>query len=659
MYIRVKTTPNSPRKSIQIVESIRDGGKVKQKIVRYVGIAHDEREEKQLKDYGETLIVKIVGEREQNSPQLSLFPHASEEEVLSHLKIKAGRPKRKNIEDILPPSQVTLDDIVEKERIVEGVHDIAGTLFDEMYAGLFKGKRTYNLLRDVVLCRLVYPSSKRNISHKLTEHFGKDHSVEMIYWMMDKLFPKIDAVKKRTFEKTQELFPEKIDLLLFDVTTLYFESTNVDELRNFGYSKDHRFNTTQVVLALATNQNGLPIGYELFEGNRAEVTTLVAAIESWKKLFCIDSVCFIGDRAMFSRQNIQLLEEKKYQYIIAAKLKTLSDTLQEKLFEEECYQPRQIGDNLGWVANFPHTLCHCSLLMLPEIPEKERIEGILGEALYAYAFIGNRFYYLNRPEKTCIDLLVSEGKIQELKKTFKVSAKQLSLELITHIKKELKEKDLNNIYQMTSHCPGSRLIVSYKSSRAHKDQKDRQQILNKVKKIIGEGGNPNKLITNTGVKKFITQDENASIHLDENKVDAASQWDGLHGIITNIMDDSPESCILRYARLWVIEESFRINKHTLKMRPIYHWAPNRIHAHIAICYMAFSVLRHLQYRVNLTQKISIDEILNELLNVQASIYTHKTTKDQYRVPGRYSNNARKIYKAFNIERSLDATIHIS
>src|SRR5205085_2987712 len=143
-----------------------------------------------------------------------------------------------------------------------------------------------------------------------------------------------------------------------------------------------------------------------------------------------------------------------------------------------------------------------------------------------------------------------------------------------------------------------------------------------VEKIIGKKGNPNKLIANAGVKKFVTKDEKAAVSLDENKIAQDAQWDGLHGVITNISEDSPASIIARYAQLYVIEESFRINKHTLQMRPIFHWKPERIHAHIAICYMTFSVLRHLQYRVNLTQKISIDTILDELLNVQASIHVH-------------------------------------
>ena len=559
MYIRINKTPNSPRKSVQIVESIRQGDKVRQKIVRYVGIATDDAEEQKLRDLANEIIVKITAQREKEAAQKSLF-HTLESEISDHKKNKIGRPVRKKIEDILPPSQVTLDDIIEEKRITEGVHDIAGTMFDEMYHSLFKTNRTYHLLRDVVLSRLVYPASKKRTQEKLSQHFDKQHSLDMIYRMMDKLFPKIDQIKQNTFEKTKSLFPEKVDLILFDVTTLYFESIEVDELRNYGYSKDHRFNTTQVVLALATNQDGLPIGYELFEGNKAEVSTLAAAIESWRKLFKIDSVCFVGDRAMFSKKNIELLESLKYHYIIAAKLKSLPNTLKTEILNEEHYQPTILNNEFAWMGEFE--------------------------------------------------------------------------------------------YQ------GQRLITSYKSRRAIKDLKDRQRVLDKVKKTIGKQSNPKKLITNQGVKKLVTVNNDATVSLDKNKIEDAAQWDGLHGIITNIKNDSPQSLILRYARLWIIEESFRINKYTLEMRPIFHWAPTRIHAHIAICYMTFSVLRHLQYRINLTQKISIDNILDELLNVQATIFIHKKTKDRYRVPGSYSNNARKIYKVFDLERSLDAIVYL-
>jgi transposase len=265
---------------------------------------------------------------------------------------------------------------------------------------------------------------------------------------------------------------------------------------------------------------------------------------------------------------------------------------------------------------------------------------------------------LNKSAGTSIKIEISSEQLDELKKALKVRASALKLEVNQCLKKKLSEKQLNKIISITGHVQSGRLIVSYKSKRAQKDQKDRQRVLDKVKKRIGKKANPNELITNQGVKQFVTRDKNASISLDENKIAAAAEWDGLHGIFTNIQEDSPQLLLARYARLWIIEESFRLNKYNLEMRPIFHWVPPRIHAHIAICYMSFSILRHLQYRVNLTQKISVNEILDELLNVQASIHIHKKTKDKYRLPGYFTNKARKIYKTFGIERSLDATVYL-
>lgn len=204
-----------------------------------------------------------------------------------------------------------------------------------------------------------------------------------------------------------------------------------------------------------------------------------------------------------------------------------------------------------------------------------------------------------------------------------------------------------------------RLIVSYKKRRALKDTADRKRVLEKIEKVIGKQGQTQKLITNQGVRKFTKTNPEAKTQVDEEKVSQDAMWDGLHGIITNIKGEKAEVLLGRYSRLWVIEESFRVNKNTLEMRPIYHWNPKRIHAHIAICYMTFALLRHLQYRLNLTQKISVETIIDELKRVQSSIYIHKQTGDLYRVPGRITNTARKIYKAFNLVRSSDATIYSS
>ena len=74
--------------------------------------------------------------------------------------------------------------------------------------------------------------------------------------------------------------------------------------------------------------------------------------------------------------------------------------------------------------------------------------------------------------------------------------------------------------------------------------------------------------------------------------------------------------------------------------------------------MAFAVLKYIQYKVEVTQiRFSIQDVLEVLSKVQATIFVHKITKDKYRIPSAMSNNARCIYKAFDIERSLDATIY--
>ena len=564
MFVRTKTTPNSPRKSVQVVENERDSktGKVKQRILRHVGIAFDEIEEEKLRQLALELIEKIELDRRKNPPQLQLFDSPIKEEFKDSIaRNTRGRKPKKRIEEILPITEVSLDMVLEEARIIDGVHEVVGHLYDFLGFRKLLGTSRYNeILRDLTLSRISQPKSKHATCKILRRYYDKEHDLDAIYRTMDQVYKRISNIKQAVFTSTSNLFSSNVDLLLFDVTTLHFESTDTDELREFGYSKNFRFNTTQVVLALATNADGLPIGYELFEGNKAEVSTLMDSIESWKKLFAIESVCFVGDRAMFSKHNISRLESLNYQYIIAAKLKALPAELKIQVLDEQHYKPTILNQELAWIGEFE--------------------------------------------------------------------------------------------YQ------GQRLISSYKSRRAMKDQQDRLRVLDKVQKVIGKRSNPKKLITNQGVKKFVSVNDDAMVTLDQNKIEDAAQWDGLHGIITNIRNDAPGSLIARYAKLWIIEESFRVNKHTLQMRPIFHWAPPRIHAHIAICYMTFSVLRHLQYRVNLTQKISIDTILDELMNVQASIYLHKKTKDRYRVPGSYSNNARKIYRAFECERSLDAKIHM-
>lgn len=552
MFIRVTSTPNSPRKSVKVVESIREGFKVKQVMLHHVGIASTEAEIAKLKQLGNEFIAHEQLKREQETGQLSFFEVETPKERLQLIEEakKRGRKPLTRLVDISEGEMVNIKDLVEEQRVIDGIHDIGGHVFEQLgYNNILPRKRDKELLRDIVLMRVANPGSKYKAQRLLANRFSRTHDLDAIYRMMDKIHPKIGEIKTKTFQRAQKLIPETIDILFFDCTTLYFESTETDDLRRFGYSKDHRFNTTQVVLALATNSDGLPLGYELFEGNKAEVGTLIACLESWQKLFNIGSVCFVADRAMMSDDNLNMLEAKGYQYVVAAKLRGMTKQLKEEILSEKNYQTALIGEELSWIGEFSH---------------KKR-----------------------------------------------------------------------------------RLIVSYKGTRAKRDAIQREQIVNKITKTLGAEGNTQKLITNHGVKKF-TKTEQSKTILDENKIALDAAWDGLHGVITNITDKKPTEVLGRYARLWKIEESFRLNKHTLSMRPIYHFKTERIHAHIAICYMGFTVLRHMEYIIGLTQKLSPQVILEELMEVQASILIDTSTCKRYRLPSRFSHNASKIYRAFNI-----------
>ncbi len=310
MFIRTKPINNSSRKRVQICESIRIGDKVKQKVVKHVGISENDSHLDELKKLAEVLKNQIKQER--HGPIFFDLPEQAPASIEP-----AEAPQTKTQEKTL----VNIETLKEESRVVDGFHDVFGTLFNQIgFKNILKGSYRDNL-RDVVLARIAHLASKHATQSILAADFGKEIPLDRIYRMMDALVEQKGLVQKTVFLATEQLCYGKVDVLLFDFTTLYFESVSDDELRSFGYSKDQKFHSTQVVLALATASNGLPIGYQLFPGNTAEVSTLVASLEEWKKVLPIGEVRLVADRAMMSEKNLKHLEENGIQYVVAAKLK--------------------------------------------------------------------------------------------------------------------------------------------------------------------------------------------------------------------------------------------------------------------------------------------------------------------------------------------------
>ncbi|MEI6243006.1 MAG: IS1634 family transposase [Chlamydiota bacterium] len=558
MFIRIKSTPNSPRKSVQICENVRTGNSVKQTVLRHIGVAKDEQHLIELKKLAEYLKAQI--KEEKYGPFLFQdedFASSSSElkpVVVSSTEKEKPTFKEKSTEK--PEKMINLNELFEEKRVVEGFHDIFGKLFHELGFDLHLPKKTTEVLRDILLARIANPQSKKASQEMLMADFGRDVELDRIYRMMDLLMEKKEEIEKQIFFATQSLAFEKAIVVFFDVTTLYFESTEQDELRNFGYSKDQQFHTTQVVLALATNKDGLPIGHKLFPGNTAEVKTLLSCLEDWKKILPIGEVFFVADRAMMSETNLSQLEAAGIKYVIAAKLKKLSKNIQEEILTAE-----------GLELNFS------------------------GEIL----------------------------------------------------KKQ--EKTLEN---------NRKLIITYSAKRAEKDRKDRDRLLEKMKSKVEKTKNLKNLVSNKGYLKFLKTEGKIQATLNEEKIAEDERWDGFHGIITNDLETNPQELLARYRRLWVIEESFRMHKHNLEIRPIYHFKPERVTAHILLCYMAFTMIRHVEFRVEKQQeKISIEEIRKELWRTQSSLLLDKSTNKKYRLPSKLSVKAKAIYQTFGAVRGSE------
>lgn len=178
----------------------------------------------------------------------------------------------------------------------------------------------------LVILRLLEPSSELRIAEHLFERSALDVLLgipsekvndDRLYRALDKLLPHKDALQTHLKNRLGELFDLKYDLLLYDVTSTYFEGqceSNPQAAR--GYSRDQRFDCKQVCIALVVSRDGMPIGYELFAGNKADVTTVEEIVTTMESRYGKSDRIWVMDRGMSSADNIEFLKQENRRYII-------------------------------------------------------------------------------------------------------------------------------------------------------------------------------------------------------------------------------------------------------------------------------------------------------------------------------------------------------
>lgn len=207
---------------------------------------------------------------------------------------------------------------------------VFGKIFD------FIGFNTISepLFRHLVIARLAFPLSKLKTIEYLYRFQGVCLDLDTVYRFLDKLNEQLkEKVEQIAFTHTKSVLNNDISIVFYDMTTLYFEASDEDDLRKTGFSKDGKHSNPQIYLGLLVGLGGYTIGYDIFEGNIYEGHTLIPTIEKIIKKFNLSKPVVVADAGLLSSKNIKELQENQYQFILGARIKNETTIVKNKIFE--------------------------------------------------------------------------------------------------------------------------------------------------------------------------------------------------------------------------------------------------------------------------------------------------------------------------------------
>jgi len=190
------------------------------------------------------------------------------------------------------------------------------------------------LFRHLVIARLAFPLSKLKTIEYLYRFQGVCLDLDTVYRFLDKLNEQLkEKVEQIAFTHTKSFLNNDISIVFYDMTTLYFEASDEDDLRKTGFSKEGKHSNPQIYLGLLVGLGGYTIGYDIFEGNIYEGHTLIPTIEKIIKKFNLSKPVVVDDAGLLSSNNIKELQENQYQFILGARIKNETTMVKNKIFE--------------------------------------------------------------------------------------------------------------------------------------------------------------------------------------------------------------------------------------------------------------------------------------------------------------------------------------
>ena len=344
---------------------------------------------------------------------------------------------------------------------VEGPEKVFGKIFDDIGFGAIE----QDLFRHLVITRLIAPGSKLKTVDYLKRYKGISIDISKVYRFMDTLHRSLKRqVEQIAFDYTKSVLAGKISVVFYDMTTLYFESSDEDDLRITGFSKDGKAQNPQILLGLLVASNGYPIGYEIFEGNKYEGHTLIPVLEHFQQRFNLSRPIVIADAGLLSTPNIKYLRSRQYEFILGARLKNESDEIKDQILSQPLadgeFTVIKIPDDLRLVVSYSEKRAKNDLKNRER--GLKRLERNLNKGKLTKSHINNRGYnkylrlegdvsitidydkfnsdnkwdglkgYLTNTELSAKDIIENYNQLWQIEKAFRISKTDLKIRPIYH-----------------------------------------------------------------------------------------------------------------------------------------------------------------------------------------------------------------------------------
>ena len=389
----------------------------------------------------------------------------------------------------------------------------------------------------LVIARLLEPSSELYTAEQwypktaLAELLGvpiERVDDNRLYRTLDEVLQLKEKLQIHLKQRMGSLFALEYDLLLYDVTSTFFEGSADFPMAQRGYSRDQRSDCKQLCIGLVVSRCGMPLGYEVFPGNTADVSTVEKIVELMEKRYGKSSRIWVMDRGMVSEKNLEFLRKEGRRYLVGTP-KGLLKKYERELLSDDWHKIRE-GIEV-------------KLLTVPR----------------------------DEDDETAPDTVPSEGTASD-KEIFVLCRSQDRVKKDEAIVRRFEQKIEERLRAMATRCQDQR--------------RDVQKVEREVGRMLGKNTRAARLFD---VK--VERREDGGAQLKWQKIEGARDWAtlsaGCYLLRTNVLDWTDEELWKTYMQLTEAEAAFKIHKTDLSIRPIWHQKEERVLAHILVCFLAY------------------------------------------------------------------------